>query len=161
MRGTGRAEVTLRYALPAAPGARARVVYGSLALEPPDRVRLDVPASGERIVADASGGAWLQPATKQLLRFGPPPYRQRLETFLALRRELNEHSPQAEYFDLRYRGRIYAKEPAPPPAPAAAVLKPSVPAPRAAAAPRPAVAPAPTPPPTVPAPAPPAPGAEH
>lgn len=71
MRASGRAEVTLRYTLPAAPGGRARVVYGSLALEPPDRVRLDVPASGERIVAGHAGGAWLQPATRQLLRFGP------------------------------------------------------------------------------------------
>ena len=112
---------------------------------------ISVEPSGELQVVLRGGG--------ELLRFGPPPYRQRLETFLALRRELNEHSPQAEYFDLRYRGRIYAKEPAPPPAPAAP--NPSVPAPRAAAAPRPAVAPAPTPPPTVPAPAPPAPGAEH
>lgn len=68
---TGRAEVTLRYALPAAPGASARVVFGTLALEPPDRVRLDVPGTGERIVASGSGGAWLQPATQQLLRFGP------------------------------------------------------------------------------------------
>lgn len=67
----GRAEVTLRYALPAAPGAVARVVFASLALEPPDRVRLDVPGTGERIVANEGGGAWLQPATKQLLRFGP------------------------------------------------------------------------------------------
>lgn len=71
LRVHGRAEVTLRYSLPGAPGAKARVVYGSLALEPPDRVRLDVPASGERIVASAAGGAWLQPGTKQLLRFGP------------------------------------------------------------------------------------------
>jgi hypothetical protein len=71
LHATGRAEVTLRYSLPAAPGAAPRVVFGSLALEPPDRVRLDVPGTGERIVANESGGAWLQPATKQLLRFGP------------------------------------------------------------------------------------------
>ena len=34
-------------------------------------MRLDVSATGERLVAGADGGAWLQPATKQLLRFGP------------------------------------------------------------------------------------------
>jgi hypothetical protein len=71
LREAGRAEVSLRYDLPAAPGAQPRPVAGSLALEPPDRVRLDVPASGERLVASGEGGAWLQPATKQLLRFGP------------------------------------------------------------------------------------------
>jgi len=68
---TGRAEATLRYALPAMPGAKPRVVEGRLALEPPDLVRLDVPATGERLVARGNGGEWLQPATKQLLRFGP------------------------------------------------------------------------------------------
>lgn len=67
----GRAEATLRYTLPAAPGAKARIVYGTLALEPPDRVRLDVPATGERVAARGDGGEWLQPATRQVIRFGP------------------------------------------------------------------------------------------
>jgi hypothetical protein len=71
LRATGRAEVNVRYALPGPPGAASREVSGVLALEPPDRVRLDVRATGERIVANESGGAWLQPVTKQLLRFGP------------------------------------------------------------------------------------------
>lgn len=66
----GRAEVTIRYSLPPMPGAKARVVYGSLSLEPPGLVRLDVPATGERLAARGDGGEWLQPATKQLLRFG-------------------------------------------------------------------------------------------
>ena len=66
----GRAEVTLRYALPAVPGDAPREVRGALALEPPDRVRLDVAGSGERLVARGDGGEWLQPSTKQLLRFG-------------------------------------------------------------------------------------------
>lgn len=65
----GRAEVTLRYALPAVPGDAPREVRGTLALEPPDRVRLDVSGTGERLVARSDGGEWLQPSTKQLLRF--------------------------------------------------------------------------------------------
>lgn len=71
LRAAGRAEVTLRYALPAMPGDTPREVRGTLALEPPDRVRLDVTGTGERLVARGDGGEWLQPATKQLLRFGP------------------------------------------------------------------------------------------
>lgn len=65
-----RAEATLRYDLPGLPGARARTVSGTLALEAPDRVRLDVKGSGESLVARGDGGEWLQPSTKQLLRFG-------------------------------------------------------------------------------------------
>jgi cell division protein FtsQ len=47
----------------------------------------------------------------EVLLFGEPPYRQRFVTFLRLRRELAERSPGAEHFDLRFRGRIYAKRP--------------------------------------------------
>lgn len=47
----------------------------------------------------------------EVLLFGDPPYRQRFVTFLSLRRELAEKSPGAEHFDLRFRGRIYAKRP--------------------------------------------------
>jgi len=56
----------------------------------------------------------------EVLRLGPPPYRKRLLTFLGLRKELKARCPQAEYFDLRFAGRIYAKEAptAPKPAPA-------------------------------------------
>jgi len=69
--GAGRrAEVTLRWEVPAAPGARSRTVSGTLALEAPDRMRLDMAGTGERLVARGDGGEWLQPATKQLLRFG-------------------------------------------------------------------------------------------
>lgn len=52
----------------------------------------------------------------EVLLFGDPPYRRRFLTFLMLRRELAEKAPDAEHFDLRFRGRIYAKRPeAPPP----------------------------------------------
>ena len=47
----------------------------------------------------------------EVLLFGDPPYRQRFVTFLSLRRELAEKAPGAEHFDLRFRGRIYAKRP--------------------------------------------------
>jgi len=47
----------------------------------------------------------------EVLLFGDPPYRERLTTFLSLRKELAERAPDAEHFDLRYSGRIYAKRP--------------------------------------------------
>ena len=47
----------------------------------------------------------------EVLLFGAPPYRTRLVTFLGLRQELAERCPGAEYFDLRFRDRIYAKQP--------------------------------------------------
>ncbi len=66
--GSGRAEASLRFTVPGAATA-GREVRAMLALEPPDRARLDMPASGERIVARADGGEWLQPSAHQLLRF--------------------------------------------------------------------------------------------
>jgi cell division septal protein FtsQ len=50
----------------------------------------------------------------EVVRVGAPPYRHRFLTFLGLRRELVERCPEAEYFDLRFRGRIYAKLPGEP-----------------------------------------------
>lgn len=52
----------------------------------------------------------------EVLRMGAPPCKKRLQTFLGLRGELAQKAPSAEYFDLRFRDRIYAKQ---PPAPAA------------------------------------------
>jgi cell division protein FtsQ len=49
----------------------------------------------------------------EVLRFGAPPYKSRLLTFLALRRELAERCPGAESFDLRFKDRIYARRPEP------------------------------------------------
>lgn len=46
----------------------------------------------------------------EVLRLGAPPYRRKLLSFLGLRKELGERCPEAEYFDLRFRGRIFAKE---------------------------------------------------
>jgi len=45
----------------------------------------------------------------EVVLLGAPPCRAKLQTFLALRRELAERTPNAEYFDLRFRDRIYAK----------------------------------------------------
>jgi hypothetical protein len=71
----------------------------------------------------------------EVLRLGVPPYRSRLLTFLGLRKELTARCPDAEYFDLRFRDRIYAKQPVKPvapveiaPAPAVAAPPPVVPA---------------------------------
>jgi len=46
----------------------------------------------------------------EVLRLGAPPYRRRFETFLSLREELLARAPRAEYFDLRFDDRIYAKQ---------------------------------------------------
>ena len=62
----------------------------------------------------------------EVLLFGDPPYRQRLVTFLSLRRELAEKAPGAEHFDLRFSGHIFAKRP-PPPAPSEPGAPPSLP----------------------------------
>ena len=86
----------------------------------------------------------------EVLLFGEPPYRQRLVTFLSLRRDLAERASGAEHFDLRFRGRIFAKRPAAPPSPSEPGAPPSVPVAepqnaephRAAGSPRPAALPA-------------------
>jgi hypothetical protein len=87
----------------------------------------------------------------EVLLFGDPPYRTRLVTFLSLRRELAERAPGAEHFDLRFRGRIFAKQPkasvapsepgAPPSHPAAEQKRLAAPRATPVAAERPPVAP--------------------
>jgi cell division protein FtsQ len=71
----------------------------------------------------------------EVLRMGTPPFRKKFVTFLGLRKDLGERCPSAEYFDLRFKDRIYAKEPDAP--------KRRKPEQRAAA--RPAAAPRPAP----------------
>jgi cell division protein FtsQ len=55
----------------------------------------------------------------EVLRMGSPPYRRKLQTYLDLREDLERRCPGAEYFDLRFRDRIFVKQPneIPPPAP--------------------------------------------
>ena len=50
---------------------------------------------------------------------GAPPYRTRLLTFLSLREEFRVRCPRAEWFDLRFRDRIYVMQPPEAPTPAA------------------------------------------
>lgn len=82
----------------------------------------------------------------EVLKLGTPPCKKRFLTFLGLRKDLRERCPGAEYFDLRFRGRIYAKhspatEPAaPPPAEAAAAASLPEATPRAPARPAAATA---------------------
>jgi cell division protein FtsQ len=52
----------------------------------------------------------------EVVRMGPPPWRERFRTFLGLRKELTARCPRAEYFDLRYRDRIVARDGETPPA---------------------------------------------
>jgi cell division septal protein FtsQ len=68
-----------------------------------------VEASGDLRVVLRRGG--------EVLRLGEPPYKAGVRSFLGMRRELVERCPRAEYFDLRFRGRIFAKEPVEPKAP--------------------------------------------
>lgn len=64
----------------------------------------------------------------EVLLFGDPPYRARLVTFLGLRKELAAKAPDAEHFDLRFRGRIFAKQPKAQAAPSEPGAAPSHPA---------------------------------
>jgi hypothetical protein len=67
---------------------------------------VEVLATGElRVVLRGRG---------EVLRMSAPPYKPRLLTFLGLRSELAQRAPQAEYFDLRFKDRIYAKQPPQP-----------------------------------------------
>jgi outer membrane lipoprotein-sorting protein len=54
-------------------------VRGALALEPPDRVRIDFDTTGEKVALRADGGEWLQPALRQCVRLGPERARVALE----------------------------------------------------------------------------------
>jgi len=71
---------------------------------------LEVEPSGDlRLVLRGAG---------EVVRMGPPPWRERFLAFLGLRKELAARCPDTEYFDLRYRDRIFAKQrPAPAPSP--------------------------------------------
>jgi len=66
---------------------------------------LVLPSGDLRVVLRGAG---------EVLLLGEPPVHARVLTFLSLRKDLTERCPDAEYFDLRFAGRIYAKQPAPP-----------------------------------------------
>jgi hypothetical protein len=64
--GRGEASVTVTREDPL--GGPERVDRGRLALEVPDRVRLEFPSTGERLAVRGDGGEWVQPAVKQVVR---------------------------------------------------------------------------------------------
>ena len=71
LKRTGRAEVTLAWDVTGLPGATPQRMRGALAVEPPDRARLDIARTGERITLRADGGEWLQPSVHQLVILKP------------------------------------------------------------------------------------------
>jgi len=123
VRGLGRVDVEARRER----AQRAGALLADLADLGSEVSEVEVEDSGDlRVVLRGDG---------EVLRLGAPPYRSRLQTFLGLRRELTTRCPDAEYFDLRFRDRIYAKQPVKPvapveitPGPPAAVPPPVVPA---------------------------------
>jgi cell division protein FtsQ len=62
---------------------------------------ISVDRSGDLLVVLRGDGS--------VLKLAEPPYRKRVLSFLALRQRLHERCPDAEYFDLRFKDRIYAK----------------------------------------------------
>ena len=71
LRRTGRAEVTLAWDMAGITGGPPQRMRGALAVEPPDRARLDVAGTGERITLREDGGEWLQPSVHQLVILKP------------------------------------------------------------------------------------------
>jgi hypothetical protein len=66
--GRAEAEVTQVLSVESEPPVSRRA---RLALEPPDRVRLDFRDDGESLTLRGDGGEWLQPALQQLLLLAP------------------------------------------------------------------------------------------
>jgi cell division protein FtsQ len=67
-------------------------------------------AEMSEIKVDDSGDLEAVLRSGEVVRLGAPPYRKTFTTFLGLRQQLRVRCPGAEYFDLRFRDRIYAKE---------------------------------------------------
>ena len=67
LEANGRAVATVEHAQPDPFGEGTRRQKGTLAIEPPDRTRLDF-ASGEAVALRSDGGEWLQPELGQMLR---------------------------------------------------------------------------------------------
>ena len=70
----------------------------------------DLAAEVSEIAVDRSGDLLVVlRGDGSVLKLAAPPYRKRVLSFLALRQQLRERCPDAEYFDLRFKDRIYAK----------------------------------------------------
>jgi outer membrane lipoprotein-sorting protein len=67
--GRGEASVTVTREDPL--GGPEQVDRGRLALEIPDRVRLEFPSTGEKLAVRGDGGEWVQPAHRQMVRIRP------------------------------------------------------------------------------------------
>jgi cell division septal protein FtsQ len=67
-------------------------------------------AEVSEVSADSSAGLDVVLRGGEVLHLGEPPFRKKFETFLTLRPSLHERCPQAEFFDLRFRDRIYVQE---------------------------------------------------
>jgi outer membrane lipoprotein-sorting protein len=68
---SGRAEATLERRVADPLTGRMRIEPGRLALEKGGRARVDFTRGGESVTLRPDGGEWLQPALKQMIRFGP------------------------------------------------------------------------------------------
>ena len=80
---------------------RASVLLDDLGDLSAEVSEMSVDASGDLLVVLRGDGS--------VLKLAEPPYRRRVLSFLALRQKLRERCPDAEYFDLRFKDRIYAK----------------------------------------------------
>lgn len=69
LEASGRAVAAFEHAQSDPFGDSLRRQRGTLAIEPPDRTRLDF-TSGEAVTLRSDGGEWLQPALGQMLRLG-------------------------------------------------------------------------------------------
>lgn len=69
LEASGRAVASFEHSQPDPFGDGARDQRGTLAIEPPDRTRLDF-QSGESVTLRSEGGEWLQPELGQMLRLG-------------------------------------------------------------------------------------------
>ncbi len=89
---SGRAEVRIeRRQTDPLTGTR-RVSRARLALEPPDRARLEFGRGGERVTLRADGGEWLQPELRQMIVLDPERARRALRWSALL---LDREGPRA------------------------------------------------------------------
>jgi len=65
---SGRGEVPVTVSRGDPLGGPDHVDEGRLSLEPPNRVRLDFAATGERIALRGDGGEWVQPQARQMVK---------------------------------------------------------------------------------------------
>ena len=77
---SGRAEAALEMPRPGMPldpsgtaaGAPRATTRATLSIETPDRARIDIAGTGERITLRPDGGEWLQPHLRQMVKLSPP-----------------------------------------------------------------------------------------